>query len=903
MNKHKNSLRLLIIISFILLIIMTFSIIGFYIFFSWKESAHQMVAKIQNNTNTNILRQIERLIDIPLNINKATYMPIQSKIVDIDNDDERDVFFSSVIESSSEEVYSFSYGTENGEYYGARRNVDNRSEIIRNNEQTNGKSRYYSTSKDLRAEDIVTETGKFDVRTRVWYKIAKEKKEPVFSPIYKHFVMDDLAISAAYPIYHKDVFLGVIGTHITLSKINHYLKELTKDNVATAYIIEKNSGYFVANSRGIPNFEMVQENEIKRTSVNEVDERFIIEAYNNYLQSSNNTFVIKKTNDNYHVQLTEYKKEGLDWLIITAIPESPFMAKINRSIQISILISIIAIVVAILLYMKSTKVIFRPIDILISTTERFSEGDFSKRADVFRNDEIGKLAMAFNNMADQLNHLIGTLEEKVATRTSELEKVNGELKNSEENIRLILDSTAEAIYGIDLDGNCIFCNASCLKILKYKEQDELIGKNMHNLIHHKSIDGSPLTQKECKIYRAISKGEGTHVDNEVFWRADGTSFLAEYYAYPQCRDGKVVGAVVTFMDITERKKSEEEILYLSYHDQLTGLYNRRYFEQELRRLDNEHFLPLTIIMGDMNGLKLINDSLGHSVGDQLLKKAADVLTNGFRVNDIIARIGGDEFVIILPRTSSDEANELIKKIKNRTAKEKVGAVSVSISFGYETKYSQDENIGDILKKAEEVMYKAKLFESPSMRGKTINAIISTLHEKSPREEAHSRIVSDLCQQIGEALGLSEDDIKELKVVGLLHDIGKIAIEESTLSKPEKLTDVEWEEVKRHPEIGYRILSTVNETSAMAEYVLAHHERWDGKGYPKGLRQTEIPLQSRIIAIADAYEAMTSGRNHKNAISQKEVIVELTDNAGTQFDPVLVKVFIEKVLGDGEKELM
>lgn len=149
--------------------------------------------------------------------------------------------------------------------------------------------------------------------------------------------------------------------------------------------------------------------------------------------------------------------------------------------------------------------------------------------------------------------------------------------------------------------------------------------------------------------------------------------------------------------------------------------------------------------------------------------------------------------------------------------------------------------------------------------------------------------------MGEALCLLDGEVQELKNVGLLHDIGKIAIDENILNKPEKLSFDEWEEVKRHPEIGYRILSTANGMAEIAEYVLAHHERWDGLGYPKGLKGEELPLQPRIIAIADAYDAMTSSRSYRDALSNKVAIEELKKNAGTQFDPVLVELFIQKVI--------
>lgn len=354
--------------------------------------------------------------------------------------------------------------------------------------------------------------------------------------------------------------------------------------------------------------------------------------------------------------------------------------------------------------------------------------------------------------------------------------------------------------------------------------------------------------------------------------------------------------VILEEEITNRAKREEEILYLSYHDKLTGLYNRRFYEEEIKRLDTERNLPMTIAMGDVNGLKLINDSFGHAMGDELLKKAAEAIKKGCRADDIIARLGGDEFVIILPKTDALETEKVIKRIKDLASKEKVGTIDISISFGYETKNNEKEKIQEVFKKAEDYMYKKKLFKSPSMREKTISAIISTLHEKNKKEEQHSRRVSALCKSMGEALGLPDKIIEELKSVGLLHDIGKIAIDENILNNSGKLTDDEWKEIKRHPEIGYRILSTVNDMSAMADYVLYHHERWDGKGYPRGLKGEDIPFVSRIIAIADAYDAITSEKNYISVLPDEVALEELQKNAGIQFDPKLVSVFIEKVLG-------
>ena len=193
------------------------------------------------------------------------------------------------------------------------------------------------------------------------------------------------------------------------------------------------------------------------------------------------------------------------------------------------------------------------------------------------------------------------------------------------------------------------------------------------------------------------------------------------------------------------------------------------------------------------------------------------------------------------------------------------------------------------------MYRTKLSESPSMRRKAINTLISTLHHRNKEEKIHAQNVSSLCKRMGEVLSLSAIEIEDLKTVGLLHDIGKIAIKESLLNKTDELTPAEREEIKRHAEIGYRILSTVNNLSKMADYVLAHHERWDGTGYPNGIKNDTIPLQSRILHIAEAYDDMTSPRIFHTPLSKKEAIAELQKNAGLQFDPELIPIFIEKVL--------
>ena len=242
-----------------------------------------------------------------------------------------------------------------------------------------------------------------------------------------------------------------------------------------------------------------------------------------------------------------------------------------------------------------------------------------------------------------MQSLIENLELNVQERTRELHKVNSQLEASKDDLQLILNTAAEGIYGIDLKGNCTFCNKSCIEILGYNDQTELLEKNMHQLIHHTHRDGTPYSTEECKIYNAIIKGQGSHMEDEVFWRADGTSFDVEYYSYPQIKNGEITGAVVTFMDISERKQKEAEIQYLNCYDTLTGLHNRRCFEDNRAKIDIPDNIPLSVIFADINGLKMTNDIFGHTAGDNLIKKSSEILQQVCRQNDVVARVGGDEF--------------------------------------------------------------------------------------------------------------------------------------------------------------------------------------------------------------------------------------------------------------------
>ncbi|HEX9026847.1 MAG TPA: PAS domain S-box protein [Clostridium sp.] len=475
--------------------------------------------------------------------------------------------------------------------------------------------------------------------------------------------------------------------------------------------------------------------------------------------------------------------------------------------------------------------------------------------------------------------------------------VEDALKISEEKYRLLTEYASDVIWILNLKtSKFTYISPSVL---------QLRGLTVEEAMNERLEDA--LTPESLLIMRnVVTKNVRNFIDNP-----DNPKYYINEIQQP-CKNGCIVWIEVSTKyrynsdghievvgvsrNIEKRKKSEREVLYLSYHDQLTGLYNRRFYEEELMRLDKQSNLPVTLVVADVNGLKLTNDAFGHLVGDELLKRFATILKKESRKEDIIARTGGDEFVLLFPKTNSLEAEKIVKRIKESIDKEKSDKTILSVSFGWATKSDIDDDFDKIYMQADDNMYHKKLLESTSMKRETIKLITRSLYEKNAIEQLHCERVSKFCKDIGIAMGLSSNLVDELGLLGLFHDIGKIGINKSFLNKSGKLEKMEWIDIKRHPEIGYQILKSVNEFSHIAEYVLSHHERLDGNGYPRNLKDTEIPLQAKILSIAEAYDTMTNEYSYKAALSESEAIKELKLNSYTQFDGEIARIFVEKVLG-------
>ncbi|MBS3943782.1 MAG: diguanylate cyclase [Dethiobacter sp.] len=460
------------------------------------------------------------------------------------------------------------------------------------------------------------------------------------------------------------------------------------------------------------------------------------------------------------------------------------------------------------------------------------------------------------------------------------------LKASEEKYRDILASIEEGYYETDLEGNVVFCNDAAARLLGYTRQ-EFLGMNYRQI--YKDHRSAFKTYRQVFLSGKPDRGfilEMVQKDGSVGFGELSISLVKD-------REGNITGFRGVARDITERIHFQDKLRFLSLHDQLTGLYNRTFFEEELQRFSSGREHPVSIIAADLDDLKLTNDAHGHHEGDKLLKATAAVLKESLRSSDLLARVGGDEFAVILPRTDRETAECVAARIRENMElyNSKHVGLPLGISLGIATAQTKETPFKDVYKQADDMMYRDKLARSTKARGKTVQALLSTLAERDFATEGHAQRLDKYCRKIGERINLSSGQLSDLAILAQVHDLGKIGIKDSILFKKGLHTEKEREIMRSHAEKGYRIALSSADLSAVADLILKHHEWWDGGGYPLGLAGKEIPVECRILAMVDAYDAMTNDRPYSKARNKSEVLAELKKYAGSQFDPELTEIFV------------
>ncbi len=457
----------------------------------------------------------------------------------------------------------------------------------------------------------------------------------------------------------------------------------------------------------------------------------------------------------------------------------------------------------------------------------------------------------------------------------------------------IMENIGDAIFLFNNEGEIIEMNETANYIIKKGLKDKkIIKKNICNTLTALSylIDketdleklSNALSNIKIKSYNDDFK---IKIDRQIKYYNIRVTTIFNYYH-------RIMGKLLILNDITLRKQKENQLRYQSYHDKLTDVFNRYYFEEELARLNSGKKFPISIIIGDINGLKLINDAFGNKKGDELIKKIAKILQRSLPDKGILCRYGGDEFAIILPETNKDDALKIINRISKNCRKSSTNIMPLSISMGLSTKENEGKNIITLVKEAEDAMQEYKLSEDRSMRSSVVLSLKKALEERDYETEEHANRLAELSLLLGKKIKLEESELNKLRLLAFLHDIGKISIPDNIVLKPGKLTPREWEIMKKHSEIGYRIAESSPDLMQIASGILYHHERWDGMGYPKGLKGGNIPIISRILSIVDSYDAMISERPYKRGMSPEKALQEIKRCAGTQFDPYLADKFLE-----------
>lgn len=477
--------------------------------------------------------------------------------------------------------------------------------------------------------------------------------------------------------------------------------------------------------------------------------------------------------------------------------------------------------------------------------------------------------------------MIGTYEDITNQKQAE-----DELSYSLSLIRAAMEATGDGMLVVNRKGVVVDWNK------KWQQMWNLPLSNLEGLTALSIIDPLLSLLRDAADFASLFHTLNTISEEtviETYYLKDDR--IIQIHAQPQKIADQTVGRVWNFRDITSKQKQMDEIWRLSYIDHLTAVYNRRFYEEKLIEFERQGVYPISLIVVDVNGLKLANDAFGHETGDKMLRTVAEMLQDSCKSTDYICRIGGDEFVILLPDCENKMAANIAQTIHQKIKGISFELVVLSVSLGVSSRSTLDASMTELFQQAEDKMYASKLSESILMRSQTIEMIQNQLFKRYPEEKIHAENVRSWCLKIGKKMNLQKQQLQELAESAVKHDIGKITTAVNLSPSQTALTEKEWKDIKKHPETGYQILRASPSLISVAEVVLSHHERWDGNGYPKGLKQNEIPLSARIIAVAEAYDVITGGLPYRSYCSEEKALELIDSESGKQFDPEVVEAFI------------
>jgi diguanylate cyclase (GGDEF)-like protein/PAS domain S-box-containing protein len=493
----------------------------------------------------------------------------------------------------------------------------------------------------------------------------------------------------------------------------------------------------------------------------------------------------------------------------------------------------------------------------------------------------------------QALHLIAAQLSRLALRNAEQQQVIEQyrqtqiaLQESEERYRALVQKSSEAIVLIDPDTRMVVeSNRHFQELIGYS-QAELAEMPIYNFVLGSKEQIDRYYEEILPLQHELP------VEARQFRHKSGRIVEVERSGALVHLRGKTV-YMVTARDVTDRKYIEEKMNYLSYHDMLTGLHNRTYFEEEMLRRDRSGEVEIGLIIFDLDGLKLVNDSFGHEQGDDLLVRTAELIRGCFNESDLVARIGGDEIAVLMSRTSPEMIEAAMIRVYEAVESAQLNPQRIPISLSAGSAFRAEVNVSmrELFREADNKMYRGKLHRSQSTRSAIVQTVMKLLEARDFITEGHADRLQEMLIRLAKAAGLPESRMTDLRLLAQFHDIGKVGIPDRILLKPGPLEPEEVIEMRRHCEIGHRIAQSSPDLMPVADWVLKHQEWWNGEGYPLGLAGERIPIECRILSIADAYDAMTSDRPYRKAMSHEAALAELRRCAGVQFDPALVELFI------------
>ncbi len=460
--------------------------------------------------------------------------------------------------------------------------------------------------------------------------------------------------------------------------------------------------------------------------------------------------------------------------------------------------------------------------------------------------------------------------------------IEHKLKNVERRNQSFLSAIPDLMFRLNKEGVFLDYIANKNDSL-YTSPQLFLGKNIVDVL---PTDISKMIMHYTR--KALATGDIQVCEYELNINGSNSYFEARIF---QSDEEEAMSLV---RDVTKKKQIEFQLKYLSMHDSTTGLYNRTFFEEKMKLLDKRNYINIGLIVCDINGLKLVNDTMGHPAGDKLLKKVAELLKYSFKENSVIARIGGDEFAILIPQCSEST----IKKCKERVLKridefnKKNPDLPISVSIGSSIKDDANKLMHMVYTEADNSMYQEKFSTRKASRNSIIHGIIKALEKRDFQSDNHTQKLETYVTAVANSLNLPKENVARLKLLAKFHDIGKIGVSENILFKSGSLTTKERNDIETHSEIGYRIALSIHDIAHISDLILKHHEWWDGNGYPLKLSGNNIPIECRIFSIADAYDAMINNRPYKEKFGTRKAKQELKSKSGTQFDPDIVKIFLE-----------